>query len=171
MEVLGSIAEISGGDVDIIKADEVLTKFANLADEKVIATNVQLTLMLDRRMTSKKNPFVVFCICLLCLFVCFSSFSQFFSVVVDPLKPGFIASSSTKDVGTVTATSLASFEFKVRNVYYFLICFFFSFLFFFCSGARRRCCCWNPGFVHLFELFMFFVENILNISFVFSHQK
>lgn len=67
MEVLGSLAEISGGDVDILKPEEILTKFANLAEEKVIATNVHLTLLLDHRMT-----------------------------VVDPLKPDHIASIAHK---------------------------------------------------------------------------
>lgn len=31
----GSLSEISGGDLDIIRADEVLVKFANIAEEKV----------------------------------------------------------------------------------------------------------------------------------------
>lgn len=52
----------------------------------MIATNVQLTLLLDQRMT-----------------------------VIDPLKPEALASVSNKDVGTVTASSSASFEFKVRD--------------------------------------------------------
>ncbi len=52
----------------------------------MIATNVHLTLLLDSRMT-----------------------------VVDPTKPDFVASCSQKDVGTVTASSAATFEFKLRD--------------------------------------------------------
>ncbi len=86
MEILGSIAELSGGDMDIVEAAQVLDKFSNLADEHVIATNVELKLFVHKHMT-----------------------------IIDALKPDVLQTATTRDIGTVLPSTTASFEFRVRE--------------------------------------------------------
>ena len=86
MEVLGAICEESGGDLDIVQATEVLAKFSNLAEEQVIATNVDVKLLVHRQM----------------------------SIVTDP-PTNDILTVLKRDIGTVVSSTSASFEFRVRT--------------------------------------------------------
>ena len=86
MEILGAIAEITSGEMDIVEPVLLGKNFANALAEPLLAIKVNLKFFVAKELT-----------------------------ICDPAHEGEMLQSLERDFGNVTASSLSSFEYRVRN--------------------------------------------------------
>ena len=85
MEIIGALADVSGGELDIVKPLELTKNFATALSEELLAQKVSLKFLVHEKMT-----------------------------IVDPDHVNEEIKCLERDIGNVTASSVTSFEYRLR---------------------------------------------------------